>query len=67
MPNFMGAKFRVWRVKFKVECAGTRAKGEEGSMGNPTTKAVNKRYAVQGPKDNPDPHIARQAALRRRR
>ena len=43
---------------------GTRAKGEEGSMGNPTTKATNKRYAVQGPKDNPDPHIARQAALR---
>ncbi len=43
---------------------GTKAKGEEGSMGNPTTKATNKRYAVQGPKDNPDPHIARQAALR---
>lgn len=43
---------------------GTRAKGEEGSMGNPTTKATNKRYAVQGPKDNPDPHLARQAALR---
>ena len=43
---------------------GTRAKGEEGSMGNPTSKATNKRYAVQGPKDNPDPHIARQAALR---
>jgi FHA domain len=43
---------------------GTRAKGEEGSMGNPNTHAVNKRYAVQGPKDNPDPHIARQAALR---
>ncbi len=46
---------------------GTRAKGEEGSMGNPTTKATNKRYAVQGPKDNPDPHIARQAALREAR
>jgi hypothetical protein len=43
---------------------GTRAKGEEGSMGNPTTKATNNRYAVQGAKDNPDPHIARQAALR---
>src|SRR6187431_1949776 len=43
---------------------GTRAKGEEGSMGNPTTKATNKRYAVQGPKDNQDMHIARQAALR---
>lgn len=43
---------------------GTRAKGEEGSMGNPTTKATNKRYAVQGPKDNQDMHLARQAALR---
>jgi hypothetical protein len=43
---------------------GTRAKGEEGSMGNPTTKATNNRYGVQGPKDNPDPHIARQAALK---
>lgn len=43
---------------------GTRAKGEEGSMGKQTSKATNKRYAVQGPKDNPDPHIARQAALR---
>ncbi len=40
---------------------GTRAKGEEGSMGNPNTS--NKRYAVQGPSDNPDPHVARQAAL----
>ncbi len=43
---------------------GTRAKGEEGSMGKQTSRDTNKRYAVQGPKDNPDPHIARQAALR---
>lgn len=43
---------------------GTRAKGEEGSMGNPNTTATNKRYGVQGPQDNPDPHLARQAALR---
>ncbi len=43
---------------------GTRAKGEEGSMGNPTTKETGHRFAVQGPKDNPDPHIARQAAIR---
>src|SRR5882724_5462883 len=33
-------------------------------MGDPTTKATNKRYAVQGPKDNQDMHLARQAALR---
>lgn len=43
---------------------GTRAKGEEGSMGNPNTKDTNKRYGVQGPQDNADPHIARQAALK---
>jgi hypothetical protein len=43
---------------------GTRAKGEEGSMGKQDSKATNKRYAVQGPQDNPDPHIARQQALR---
>lgn len=43
---------------------GTRAKGEEGSMGAPTSRATNRRYAVQGPSDNPDPHVARSAALR---
>jgi hypothetical protein len=43
---------------------GTRAKGEEGSMGNPNTKDTGKRFGVQGPQDNPDPHIARQAALK---
>jgi FHA domain len=43
---------------------GTRAKGEEGSMGNPNTKATGNKYGVQGPADNADPHIARQAALR---
>lgn len=32
---------------------GTRAKGEEGSMGNPTTRATGKRYGVQGPSDAP--------------
>jgi hypothetical protein len=43
---------------------GTRAKGEEGSMGNPNSKLSGNRYGVQGPEDNKDPHIARQAALR---
>src|SRR6478609_2040777 len=36
-------------------------------MGKETSKATNKRYAVQGPKDNPDPHLAREAALREAR
>jgi FHA domain-containing protein len=43
---------------------GTRAKGEEGSMGNPNSTLTGNRYGVAGPQDNPDPHIARQAALR---
>lgn len=43
---------------------GTRAKGEEGSMGNPNTKETGHRFGIQGPQDNPDPHVARQAALR---
>lgn len=39
---------------------GTRAKGEEGSMGNPNARGS--RFGVQGPAD--DSHMARQAALR---
>ncbi len=42
---------------------GTRAKGEEGSMGKASSKLTNKRYAVRGPADNPDPNVARKAAL----
>ncbi|MBK9260483.1 MAG: hypothetical protein IPM54_11710 [Polyangiaceae bacterium] len=41
---------------------GTRAKGEEGSMGNPNARSGN-RFGVQGPSDG-DSHAARQAALR---
>lgn len=43
---------------------GTRAKGEEGSMGNPASKVSSKRYAVQGPRDSaPErPRLARAAA-----
>ncbi len=44
--------------------SGKAAKGEEGSMGTPNTNHTGMRYGVQGPRDNPDPHIARQAALR---
>ncbi len=40
---------------------GTRAKGEEGSMGNPNTRATNNRYGVRGPVDAT---VARQQALK---
>jgi hypothetical protein len=46
---------------------GERHKGEEGSMGKETSKAHNKKYAVKGAADNPDPHLAKQAALREAR
>jgi len=42
---------------------GTRAKGEEGSMGNPNTRS-NNRFGIQGPSDSGDASLARQAALR---
>jgi hypothetical protein len=43
---------------------GTRAIGAEGSMGNPNSRQTNKSFAIAGPKDNKDIHIAREAALR---
>jgi hypothetical protein len=43
---------------------GGRSKGSEGNMGNSSSKPSNSRYTVKGPKDNPDPHISRQAALK---
>ncbi|WP_437522790.1 VWA domain-containing protein [Sorangium sp. So ce726] len=47
--------------------AGTRAKGEEGSMGHPSASralATGNAWGVKGPSDSPDPHVARQQALR---
>jgi hypothetical protein len=42
---------------------GAAAKGEAGSMGDPTTQQTGHRYGVRGPTDNPDPHVAKLAAL----
>jgi hypothetical protein len=44
--------------------SGERAKDEEGSMGQPNSKQAAHRYGVQGQRDNPDPHLAREAARR---
>ncbi|HET9955537.1 MAG TPA: AgmX/PglI C-terminal domain-containing protein [Polyangiaceae bacterium] len=43
---------------------GSRSTGEEGSMGNPTSRATQRRYAVKGPRDNPDPTLAREQAVK---
>jgi hypothetical protein len=42
---------------------GTRAAGEEGSMGDQTSRARSGKWSIKGPRDNPDPHISREAAL----
>ncbi len=44
--------------------SGSAAAGEQGVTGTPNTKQTGHRYAVAGRKDNPDPHIAREAAIR---
>jgi hypothetical protein len=44
--------------------SGTRSAGEEGTMGNPNAAQTARRYGVEGPRDNPDPHVARRTALR---
>lgn len=41
---------------------GSRAKGSEGTMGNSTATSQGK-YGIAGPKDNTDPHIAKQKML----
>jgi hypothetical protein len=43
---------------------GSRAKGSEGAMGDPTREHTGKHYAVQGAANDPDAHLARMAALR---
>jgi len=43
---------------------GVRAKGAEGTMGDPTSKDTGKKWAVKGSPDNVDPHIGRDRALR---
>ncbi len=39
---------------------GERHDGEEGAMGNPEESRTGRRYAVQGPRDNPNPTLARE-------
>jgi len=42
---------------------GDRSKGEEGKMGNQNSKEANNKYGVKGPQNNPDTHLAKQAAI----
>jgi len=41
---------------------GKRHKDEEGQMGKKESKKTNNRYAIEGPEDNEDQHMAREAA-----
>jgi len=41
---------------------GKRHKGEEGQMGKQDAKKTDNHYGIKGPQENPDPHMAREAA-----
>jgi len=41
---------------------GKRHKGEEGQMGKRDAKKTDNHYGIKGPKDNPNPHMARSMA-----
>ena len=42
---------------------GASASGEAGSLGTPAARDAGHKYAVKGPPENVDPHLARTAAL----
>jgi hypothetical protein len=42
---------------------GAQAKGESGVAGKQNSKETGHKYGVEGPKNNPDPHLASKAAL----
>lgn len=41
---------------------GKRHKDDEGAMGEETHEKTTSRYGIEGPEDNPDPHMAREQA-----
>jgi hypothetical protein len=41
---------------------GKRHKDEEGQMGKESSQKTKNKYGIQGPADNQDPHMAREAA-----
>ena len=41
---------------------GKRHKDDEGAMGKEESKKTKNKYAIEGPADNEDPHMAREAA-----
>jgi TonB family protein len=41
---------------------GKRHKDDEGAMGQESHEKTTNRYGIEGPQDNPDPHMAREAA-----
>jgi hypothetical protein len=41
---------------------GKRHKDEEGAMGKEESKKTKNKYGIEGPPDNEDPHMAREAA-----
>lgn len=56
-PETVEEEAPEWLQEEKEE--GKRAKDEEGQAGDPKAKKTNNRFGVEGPRNNPDPHLAR--------
>src|SRR5690606_38995986 len=64
-PEQKEEKIPSWLKTDKPDQSGGKGKkhaGEEGKMGKKGAKSLTGLYAIKGPPNNPDPHLARQKA-----
>jgi len=63
-PEIQQEEIPEWLQKDKKDDEqggkGKRHKGEEGQMGKKDSKKTDNMYGIKGPKDNPNPHMARE-------
>ncbi len=66
-PETLEEEVPEWLQSDKKDAEGGKGKrhdGDEGQMGKEEAKKTKNRYGIEGPEDNPDPHMAREEALR---
>lgn len=61
-PETMQEETPEWLQEDKDSGKGKRHKDEEGQMGDKKAKKTNNKFGIEGPKDNQDPHMAREEA-----
>lgn len=64
-PEVQQDRVEDWTVAPTTEREGgdgRRHADAEGQMGDPRAAKTNRRFGIEGPRDNPDPHMARERA-----